>query len=125
MPKASEHKTKAAHNRLFLNGIDVVAFPDWVAVVAFYTAIHHVERIRAAAGDGHSQSHEDRLTYVVSVLPDIHTAYYILQNASMLARYQSRGDFFAQFQADDVQQRLLDQFLAVIEAYVVARLGDI
>lgn len=124
MPKASEHKTKAEHNRQFLNGIAVDTFPDWAAVAAFYTAVHLVERVRAASGDGHSQDHDGRLSYVATVHGEIHTAYHILQNASMLARYQSRGDFFTQFQAEDVQQRLIDQFLVAIEAYVVARLGN-
>ncbi|MBY0456455.1 MAG: hypothetical protein K2V38_03900 [Gemmataceae bacterium] len=124
MPKASEHKTKAAHNRRFLDGIDRDGFPDWAAVAAFYTAVHLVERVRAASGDGHSEGHDDRLSYVANNHGEIHTAYHILQNASMLARYQSRGDFFNQFQPEDVQQRLVDQFLAAIDAYVVTRLGD-
>ncbi len=124
MPKASEHKTKAAHNRQFLDGIACDGFPDWAAVVAFYTAVHLVERVRAASGDGHSENHDDRLAYVANNHAEIHTALHILQNASMLARYQSRGDFFTQFQPEDVQTRLIDQFLAAIDAYVVTRLGD-
>lgn len=124
MPKASEHKTKAEHNRRFLDGIAVEHFPDWATVVAFYTAVHLVERVRAASGDGHSQDHDGRLSYVANVHGEIHTAYHILQNASMLARYQSRGDFFSQFQAEDVQQRLIAEFLAAIESYVAGRLGD-
>ena len=62
----------------------------------FYIAVHLIERLRAAAGDGHSTSHEDRLDYVQHSLPgEIHSAHHILQNVSMLARYQSIGDFYA------------------------------
>jgi hypothetical protein len=124
MPKAGEHKAKADHNRRFLETVAVGDFPDWVTVAAFYTAVHLVERVRAASGEGHSQSHDERLSYVANVHAPIHTAYHILQNASMLARYQSRGDFFQQFQPEDVRARLVDEFLASIEAYVVVRLGN-
>src|SRR5262249_48786106 len=34
---------------------------DWVVVVAFYTSVHLIERLRVATGDGRSNSHEDRL----------------------------------------------------------------
>lgn len=122
MPKASEHKTKAAHNRQFLSGITVADYPEWAAVVAFYTAVHLVERVRAASDHGHSRDHDDRLTYVATVLGEIHTAYTILQNVSMLARYGARAAFFSQFQAEDVQSRLIDDYLAAIDAYVRGRL---
>lgn len=124
MPKASEHKTKAEHNRQFLDGISRDGFPDWVAVAAFYTAVHLVERVRAASGDGHSEGHDERMAYVGQAHGEIHTAYHILQNASMLARYQSRGDFFAQFQPDEVQQILVEKCLGAIENYVTDRLGS-
>jgi hypothetical protein len=122
MPKASEHKTKATHNRQFLNTIAIPDYPDWAAVVAFYTAVHLVERVRAAAGHGHSRDHDDRLSYVANNLETIHTAYTILQNVSMLARYESRGDFFKQFQPEDVESRLIGQYLTAIDTFVSERL---
>jgi hypothetical protein len=81
-----------------------------------------VERIRAAAGDGHSRDHDDRLSYVQNVHPTIHTAYHQLQNASMLAPYQSRGDFFNQFQPDQVTKLIVGRYLVEIEKYVTDRL---
>jgi len=102
-------------NRKFLATISLDDFPDWVVVVAFYTGVHLVERLRAAANDGHSKDHDDRLTYVQQVHPAIHTAYHQLQNASMLARYQSRGDFFNQFQPEQVRELIVGKYLVAIE----------
>jgi hypothetical protein len=118
MPSADQHRKKAENNRKFLDLISLDDFSDWVVVAAFYTAVHLVELVRAAAGDGHSIAHEDRLLYVQSRHPDIHTAYHILQNASLLARYAARADFFAQFQPEDVKEKIVDRYLSEIERYV-------
>lgn len=119
MPSADQHRNKAERNRQFLNSISLTDYPEWVVVAAFYTAVHLVERLRHLAGDGHSTSHEDRLEYVQHHLPDaIHTDYHILQNVSMLARYQSTADFFAQFQPADVAEQLVNNRLARIEQHV-------
>jgi hypothetical protein len=112
MPSADQHRNKAERNRKFLNSISLDEFPDWVAVAAFYTAVHRIEQYRAFAGDGDSISHEDRLNYVQHRLPKvIHNAYHMLQNVSMLARYLSTADFYAQFQAEDVQKEIVDTVL--------------
>src|SRR5262245_1358951 len=98
MPNKDQHRRKAEANRRFLGTISLDDFPDWVVVAAFYTAVHLVEQVRAAIGDGDSVNHEDRLAYIQERHPGIHTAYHQLQNASMLARYQSNSAFFAQLQ---------------------------
>src|SRR6059058_3119301 len=119
MPSADQHRNKAERNRRFLNSIALDDFPEWVVVAAFYTAVHLVERLRAAAGDGDSTSHEDRLDYVQHHHPnEIHSAYHILQNVSMLARYQSAGDFYAQFQPEDVAKEIVGNRLVRVEQYV-------
>jgi hypothetical protein len=119
MPSADQHRNKAERNRLFLDSISLQDFPEWVVVAAFYTAVHLVERLRAAAGDGDSTSHEDRLDYVQHRLPaEIHSAYQILQNVSMLARYQSMGDFFNQFQPAEVAEQIVNNRLVRIEKHV-------
>jgi hypothetical protein len=118
MPSADQHRKKAESNRKFLDSISLEEFPDWVVVAAFYTAVHWIELLRARDGDGHSTAHEDRLAYVQHNHPDIHTSYHILQNASMLARYQSRAEFFAQFQPEDVTEKIVGRYLREIENYV-------
>jgi hypothetical protein len=122
MPSADQHRTKAESNRKFLATISRDDHPDWVVVAAFYTAVHVVERLRAACGDGDSTDHDDRLAYIQQRHPDIHTAYYILQNASMLARYQSNSTFFKQFQRETIKERLIEQYLPAIESYVEVRI---
>jgi hypothetical protein len=117
MPSADQHRKKAESNRKFLDSISLDDYPDWVVVAAFYTAVHLVERVRALAGDGDSTAHEDRLAYIQANHPAIHTAYHILQNASMLARYQSNATFFGQFQRDIIRDRLVGQYLTAIEKY--------
>jgi hypothetical protein len=123
MPSASQHRSKAERNRQFLDSISIDEYPDWVVVAAFYTAVHLVERLRAANGDGHSASHEDRLDYAQHNLPpDIHTAYHVLQNASLLARYQATADFFNQFQPQDVTDQIVNGRLHQIEEHVQSTL---
>jgi hypothetical protein len=124
MPTASQHKTKAERNRQFLDGIQIDGYPEWAAVVAFYTAIHVVERVRAASGHGDSTGHEDRLGYVQHEHPRIHGPYHLLQNVSMLARYQSNADFFKQFQPEDVKEKLIDGCLTQVADYASERLGS-
>jgi hypothetical protein len=123
MPSADQHRKKAEQNRRFLDSISLDDFPDWVVVAGFYTAVHLVEQLRSACGDGDSVSHEDRLAYVQERHPGIHSAYHILQNASMLARYQSNTAFFAQFQREAIRDRLLGVYLRQIEEHIQNRSG--
>jgi hypothetical protein len=68
MPSENQHRGKAERSRAFLNSIALNDFPEWLAIAAYYTAFHVIERVRAAAGDGHSTTHEDRLGYTISRL---------------------------------------------------------
>lgn len=122
MPTADQHRVKAEGNRKFLATISLADHPDWVVVAAFYTAVHIAERLRAASGHGDSRGHDDRLSYIQFEHPDIHTHYHVLQNVSMLARYQSNADFFAQFQVDEIADKIIAQRLVPIEEYAVARI---
>jgi hypothetical protein len=117
MPSKDQHRKKAEQNHKFLDSISLDDYPDWVVVAAFYTAVHWVECIRAACGDGDSTAHDDRLLYVQCKHTQIHTAYHVLQNASMLARYQSNATFFKQFQREHITERLINQYLREIEEY--------
>jgi hypothetical protein len=86
MPTAEEHRQKAEHNLAFLGTIDTDEFCDWMAVAAFYAAVHLVERIRAVAG-GHSIDHADRLKYIRDHHPQIHADFRELYNISLIVRY--------------------------------------
>ena len=117
MPTADQHRVKAESNRKFLATIPLDDHPDWVVVAAFYTAVHIAERLRAASSHGDSRGHGDRLLYIQREHRAIHTHYHVLQNASMLARYLSNADFFAQFQPDEVMEQLIARRLVPIEQY--------
>jgi hypothetical protein len=58
MAKPQQHQDKADHCRRFLATI-AEEFSDWRAIVAFYVAVHLVEKLRAYDGE-HSSSHEHR-----------------------------------------------------------------
>jgi hypothetical protein len=117
MPKPKQHQEKADHNRAFLNTLTDDTYHDWKAIVAFYVAVHLVEKLRAYEGD-HSESHEDRDRAVRKDHSRIYNAYHHLFNASLVARYKSRSAF--KISPADVQSKLLDTYLAEIERYVAA-----
>ena len=121
MPSADQHRRKAEGNREFLATISLDDHPDWAVIAAFYTAVHLVERLRAASGDGDSNGHTDRLDYVQNRHPEIHGPYHILQSASMLARYESYSNFYAQFDEHNIPERIFAR-LELIESYLATRL---
>ena len=117
MPKPKQHQEKADHNRAFLNTITDDAYCDWKATIAFYVAVHLVEKLRAYEGD-HSENHDDRDAAVRRTHSRIYNAYHQLFNASLTARYKSLGAF--KISPADVQSKLIDTYLASIERYVAA-----
>jgi hypothetical protein len=123
MPNSQQHRDKANHNRAFLNTIDVQQYPDWAAVVAFYTAVHLVERLRTRMSlqyGQHSTDHQDRLGFVQGHHRPIHTPYFHLYNAGFIARYETVHSFNTKFSAADVQTVLIDQHLVAIEQHVAS-----
>lgn len=117
MPTADQHRVKVAGNRKFLATIPLHDHPDWVVTVAFYTALHVVDQLRAALGHGHSRGHTDRRAYIQQHHPKIHPHYHILENGSLLARYESNSDFFARYQPQEITDDLLAVRLMSIENY--------
>lgn len=124
MPNSKQHKKKAEHNRAFLDSITDDRFADWMAVVAFYTAVHLVERLRTLnhnASEQHSRDHQHRREFVQSQHKQIHTAYHELFNASLIARYQTVNSFQTQLNVKDIKTRLINGYLAEIESYTAAK----
>jgi hypothetical protein len=116
MPNPKQHQEKAEHCRLFLSTIGE-QFPDWKAIVAFYTALHLIEKLRGYEGE-HSTSHDDRDAYVRRKHSRIYNSYHQLFNASLDARYKTRGAFA--ISPEDVQNVLIEIFLVEIETCVAA-----
>jgi hypothetical protein len=86
MPSADEHQRQADHNTRFLETIDQDEDIDWFAVVAFYVAVHLIEKLRALRGE-HSLDHVDRNSFVIDHHPTIHVYFRELYNLSRIARY--------------------------------------
>jgi hypothetical protein len=123
MPNPSQHQNKARKNRQFLDSIDCDKHPDWAAVVAFYTAVHLVEQLRALDGQD-SQNHQDRLQYVQTNHRSIHAEFHQLLNTSKLARYEANAVFHNQISNSEVKDVLIDTWLVAIEQYVEKYVAD-
>ena len=115
MPKPKQHQEKASSSRAFLDSISTDAPPDWIATVAFYTAVHLVEKLRAYRGE-HSENHEDRNSAVRRDYRAIQTEYHELYNHSLVARYGTAGQF--SMKASEVKALLVDTYLVAIEQFV-------
>jgi hypothetical protein len=114
MPKPKQHQEKADHCRKFLATIGD-DYSDWRSIVAFYTALHLIEKLRGYEGE-HSTSHDDRDAYVRRSHRKIYNSYHQLFNASLDARYKTLGAF--SISAEDVQKVLIDTYLTEIETHV-------
>jgi hypothetical protein len=124
MPTDAEHQAKVQHNTATLaaNGGLVATSECWAAVVAFYTALHLVERLAAQNGIHHTRHNGmgSRRMYLAShaahnqILAD----YMALQSASELARYHSMAAFQAAYPTGATQTQLITGCLGRIEQYV-------
>jgi len=93
MPKEMHHQTQWFSNGLILADlVNQNRFPDWITTVAFYTALHSIERILARHKE-HPNTHSDRkkvlsqTKYVNLFSPQTVVDYFDMYNASLDARY--------------------------------------
>jgi hypothetical protein len=89
----------------------------WAAIVAFYAALHLVDRL-AARTNYHPNNHSDRLSFVASQHRLIFTVYNSLKTASEIARYGTLNQFNRAYPGTTVQDILIDKRLVAIETYV-------
>jgi hypothetical protein len=122
MPNSQEHRAKADRNRAFIDNLQgAVEDSDWIAVAAFYAAVHLVERL-CATENKHHIGHSSRLAWVYRHRQHraIHTAFSILYDASRIARYGTINQFKQAFPGDTVERILVNTHLVKIESYVTA-----
>jgi hypothetical protein len=121
MPNSKEHREKAQRNRDVLDAVKGTATPDWIAVIAFYTALHLVERL-AAKDMVHHDKHQDRLHYLARHQQHrtIHTAFSSLHDAAHIARYGTVNQFDKAYPGDVVEKQLVGKCLKDITFYVDA-----
>lgn len=122
MPSASEHQEKCDHNRAFLNAGLVASNPCWAATVAFYVAVHLVEKLASANKSRpiHHTTHFARELWISSHAKHkvIFNEYEVLRDASHISRYQTLHKFNRMYSATTVQNHLIDTCLTAIEDYV-------
>ncbi len=118
MGTATEHEEKARHHLAFLIEIRD-EYPDWLATVAFYSAVELVGRLFAQHGV-HSRGHEDRNQSVQRRYPSIAAAYKALYNASLDARYQDMNRWLS---AEEVRRELIARRLSHIQSFVESHAG--
>lgn len=101
---------------------DVDRFPEWVATVAFYKAVHIAEALLASDAGRHSPSHLERERSLKTTrYAAVYRDYARLLSASRIARYLQDGDGpgFRSFEdymgAADVRDRLVKRFLFGVE----------
>lgn len=95
MPDGPEHQWQCDHNgRLLGEPIldpDTTAYPDWTITVAFYRAVHIVDRILAIShGAIIIHSHQQRQSLVRKHIPGVWKWYGELEEMSKKARYHAR-----------------------------------
>jgi hypothetical protein len=120
MPSSREHKEKADLNRATLSRLIANnEAPEWMAVVAFYTAMHLVERLAACENIHHSK-HPDRLAYLTRHKQhrSIHVEFQTIFDASLVARYGTANQFAKAYIGDAIVDTLVNKHLKTIETYV-------
>src|SRR5262245_1955393 len=89
MATEKEHLDQASHNQDMLCATDPNRFPDWVATVAFYQAVHLVEAMFVRKGlTNQSGSHVRRNQLLKRTFADLWKQYQPLYAFSRLARYR-------------------------------------
>lgn len=115
------HLSKANHNKIFLHKFLVRIVdkcPDWVSIVAFYSALHFVEAyIKRYHGldFGH---HEERHSFMSEYVPEIFSVYMHLYDLGFDSRYKSPKDA----PSCDEAKSVVKYDLAEVEKFVMERL---
>jgi len=125
MPSSAEHRVKYQANRQLLdtgnNGTPLSTLDGcWAAIVAFYAALHLVDRVAARINLHPTPpgAHAARLRFVSSQHRAIFADYNDLKVASEIARYGTLNQFNRAFPGTTVQDILVNQKLVAIENYV-------
>jgi hypothetical protein len=123
--RASDHLHLANRNQEALDFLirEDARFPEWVATVAFYKAVHVVESVFVVQGIEASTDHWERLNQLKRDrrFAKMHEHFRPLFNASLIARYLSDVDgtgfktFVDYIPADQVKAKLVRHRLHQLE----------
>ncbi len=111
---------KADRNKRFVqeslsNFVD--SYPDWVSVVAFYSALHYVEAMLATYGL-HYEHHPERNRQVSLLFQEIENEYLNLYDFARNSRYGKIGDA----PSEDEARQAVNIDLPTIEEFVRSHL---
>jgi hypothetical protein len=120
VPTKREHLA-AARRHLSAYRAAAAAFPDWGAVMLFYSALHVMESLFAGAGV-HCPDHARREQHIKNHHKQVWSAYHRLQTESAKARYLQGGAF--SMNAGMVRQELWRKKFREIRRYVRAQQGS-
>lgn len=115
------HLLKAERNKEFLFGYLMKILekcPDWVTIVAFYSALHFVEALLKKNHGLDFKHHEERHIAMSNLIPEIFPAYYRLYDLGFSSRYKSSEDAPTHDEAESAVQHDLAQ----VEEYVRSRI---
>lgn len=122
MPNSAEHRAKYEANRQLLdtgnNGAPLSTLDNfWAATVAFYAALHLVDRL-AARVSYHPANHNHRMNFITRHHRALVRNFTVLRAASEIARYGTINQFTQAYSGTTVQDILINQRLVAIETYV-------
>mgnify|MGYP001059967542 CR=1 FL=1 len=115
------HLLKAERNKEFLfdSLIGIIEkCPDWVSIVAFYSALHFIEALLKKNHGLDFEHHEERHTFMSNAIPEIFEAYYRLYDLGFTSRYKSTSDAPTCAEAKSA----VEHDLAEVEEYVKSRI---
>lgn len=115
------HIVKAEQNKGFLHKYLLKIIencPDWVTVVAFYSALHFAEAFLKKNHNLDFEHHEERHVAMSNLMRDIFPVYYRLYDLSVNARYKSMEDAPTCEEA----QSAVEFDLAQVEEYIKSKI---
>lgn len=126
MPSEAIHIAQACRNQETIDYLltGPMEFPEWVATVAFYKALHVVEAVLSHNPERpHTQTHEmrERVLKTTPKYGHIYKHYAVLKRTSLIARYLSADDgapvpsFAAYMPLNDVRREILHHRLRQLE----------
>lgn len=121
MAKTENHFEQWVHNRDFLKTIDS-DYPDWLATVTLYTAIHAVETLFKADGLRGSNSHGERKMTLNQQrrYQKLQKHCHIIDNYAGVLRYSCQ---FSEISNIEVRDEIIRKHLYPLEQSVLKLLG--
>ena len=112
---------KAKRNRDFVNEDLyklVKSYPDWVTVVAFYSALHFVDAYLILKHSLQFEHHTDRDKAVALLMGEIYAAYHRLYDLSFRSRYLRVEDNPSPDEAESAVKFELSRVQEFVERFV-------